>query len=135
MRRPTSKEAAFRWWREALDGIAPPPINEVPQAGYYKRRLIKGGPWVPVAIWIEQKVDPETGELLDPEVIKCAVDGKIADPVSQWGYVCADPISETDYKRLADKVKSEMRDGSHAPYRPIDLLRVDPPKFKQEKEQ
>jgi hypothetical protein len=134
VRTPTSKDAAFRWWREALDGVAPPPINEVPQAGFYRRRMVKGGPWVPVAIWIEAHVCPETGELLQPEIIRCAVDGKVADPVEQWGYVCANPIRETDYKLMVNRVKHEMREGSHAPYKPINLLTVDPPSFKQEKE-
>lgn len=133
MRRPTSKDAAFRWWREALEGVAPPPINEVPQAGFYRRRMVKGGPWVPVAIWIESVTDPETGELLQPEIIKCAVDGKVADPVNEWGYCCSQPVSERDFQRMVHRVKHEMREGSHAPFKPIDLLRVDPPSFKQEK--
>lgn len=132
MRKPTSKDVAFKWWREALEGVAPPPINEVPQAGYYKRRLVKGGPWVPVAIWIDSQTD-ESGELVQQEIIRCAVDGRESDPVTQWGYCCSHPISEVEFKRLVSKVKSEMRDGSHAPFRPIDLLRVEPPKFKQEK--
>lgn len=130
-RKPSKRTELFAWWRAALEGSAPPPVNETPQAGYYKRRLVKGGPWVPVAIWVEQEIG-ECGELLAPEIIKCSVDGKIADAVSEWGYCCSHPISKQEYVRLAKKTVLEINDGEHFPRRPIDLLSVTPPTFKRE---
>lgn len=132
MRKPTSKDVAFEWWRDALLGVAPPPINEHPQCGFYKRRLVKGGPWVPAAIWIQAAVD-ESGELAGDEVMVCAVGGRKCDPVDQWGYLAAQPISEVEYRGMVAKVKSDIRSGDHLPWRPIDLLSVQPPKFKREK--
>lgn len=129
MREPTRLTDAYRWWSEALQGLAPPPVNEVPQAGFYKRKLVKGGPWVPVAIWIDSQTD-ESGELTQPEVIRCTVDGKLSDPISEWGYVCSQPITRKEYERLKQKTIAEIDADEHAPRRPIDLLTVAPPKFK-----
>lgn len=132
MRKPTSKDEAFQWWRDALIGVAPPPINEQPECGFYKRRLVKGGPWVPAAIWIEAERDSD-GNLISDERVVCVVNGRKCDPVDQWGYLASQPISEVEYRRMVARVKSEIRSGDYEPWKPINLLTVKPPTFKREK--
>ena len=39
-------------------------LNE-PEPGFFKMRLIRGGPWVPAKIVYGPPTDPETGEALD----------------------------------------------------------------------
>lgn len=87
------------WWRAALAGERPAITGE-PQCGFFKRRLVKGGPWVPVHIWIERELD-DAGELLSDEQIMCSVDGRIADVEAHWSYACAKPISEAEFDYLA----------------------------------
>ena len=59
---------------------------------------LRGGPFVPVAIWLEQEIDPDTGELTAPEELRAIVNGVPADPVRAWIY--ARPISEREYEAL-----------------------------------
>jgi hypothetical protein len=58
---------------------------------------VKGGPFVPVKIFLEQQIDPETGELLGDEVMRCEVDGKRRVPEEEWTWVADNPISEEDF--------------------------------------
>lgn len=131
MRKPTSKDEAFKWWRDALAGTAPPPINEMPQCGFYQRRLVKGGPFVPAKIWLNQVVNVY-GELIEPEELLCAVNGKLCNPVDQWGYLAGNPISLLDYQRLVGKIERDIREGDHAPNKPLNYLTIKPPSFKRE---
>lgn len=77
-----------------------PQITQEPQCGWFKRRLVKGGPWVPARIWLEQPTDPETGELAGDEVMRCEVGGKERDPVDEWTWLCSAPITEADFLYL-----------------------------------
>jgi hypothetical protein len=100
VRLPTPPHVALAWWAAALTGKALPLIEGEPQCGFYRRRLVKGGPWVAARIWLEQETDPDTGELLSQEVIRCEVDGQTADPLDQWAWLCANPIPEAEYQHL-----------------------------------
>ncbi len=103
MRTPTSPEAALAWHAAALaartdwqrKNLTPVGVNEDPQAGWFKRRLIKNGPWVPARIWLDQEV--EDGELLAPERVLCEVDGQRRDALDQWLWLCQEPISEREF--------------------------------------
>ena len=103
MRRPTDLYAAFQWWRDALAGKRPV-ITTEPEPGFYRRRLVKGGPWVGVAIWIEQEIGDE-GDLLTDETLACARDGLTADPDEEWSYCAGNPITEEEYRYLCDRSK------------------------------
>jgi hypothetical protein len=98
MRRPTTPEEQYRWWNYALiNGIRTrPPVNDEPQCGYYMRRLVKGGPYVPARIWLEQEIDG-SGELLVEEVLRCEVNGLWKNPQEQWSYLAGHPISLEEY--------------------------------------
>lgn len=106
MRRPTSPEEAYRWHNAALAHIAKngtgtrngPRISEnEPQCGWYLRKLVKNGAFVPCRIWLEQPIDAATGELTGPEQMLCEVDGKRRNPLDEWTWICAKPISEDDF--------------------------------------
>lgn len=97
MRRPTTESEAYDWWRRTLAGERVPRIEDEPEPGFYRIRRFKGGPFVPVAIWIEQEID-EAGELASPEVMRCIVNGVPADPVRTWLFCRA--ISAEQYDAL-----------------------------------
>ena len=79
MRRPTPVAVLHAWHSAALRGLSP--ANDgTPRCGWYKRRLVRGGVFVPARIWMVQDICPETGELLSDEVLRCEVNGIAADP-------------------------------------------------------
>lgn len=75
----------FAWWRARLDGTGPAGIDiNKPMPGYYRRRLQKGGPWVPVAIWYKD------GELV------CRVGDEYADAEQQWSWCALHAVAKED---------------------------------------
>ncbi len=62
-----------------------------PQQGFYKMRLGKGGPWVPIAIWEK-----------DGEMVAMRGDGKggrtRVDPNDIWTYVAGNPVKQAEAK-------------------------------------
>jgi len=125
MRVPTPRVYLYSWHAAALAG-SHPPIHDEPQPGWFKRKLVRGGPFVAVEIWMEQPV--EDGELLAPEVLRCEIDGVAADPHDQWTYVADNPISEAQFRHMradARWVKAHAPDEPAAsPREPINLLRA-----------
>lgn len=95
-RAPTSPRVAYAWHRDAMAGKNPP-ITHEPHCGWFRRKLIKGGPFVPCRIFLEQPVDPETGELLGDEVMRCEVAGKRRPPDEEWTWLADKPISREEY--------------------------------------
>lgn len=104
-------------------------INE-PVAGYYKRKLVSKGPWVPVRLFYGPPVDPETGDELDRswrwqacigDEIK-AGDAEIADV---WVASCRSPITEAEWRFLVADRQWATEHAPHLPeanpYRRIDL--------------
>lgn len=104
MRQPTDLEAAFDHWRRRVAGEALA-ITTEPMCGYYRRRMVRGGVWVPAAIWIEQEIDADTGELLSDEILRCAVGGREEDPDEQWTYIAGQPIPYAEYEYLMANLK------------------------------
>ncbi len=102
-------------------------INK-PQAGYYKRRLVKGGPWVGVHIWYGPPTCPHTGQLLDRSWRwQALVNGEDADEYEAWISGCANPITKEEYEYLlahSDWAKNYAPD--LAPDKKIDLNKINP---------
>ena len=98
MRMPTPPSRAFAWHRAYLAGEAPPTHDGLPECGFFKTRLVPGGPWVAARIWIEREIDPQTGELSAPEEYACEVDGQRRNPNRMWTYL--KPISRAEYDAL-----------------------------------
>mgnify|MGYP001266213846 CR=1 FL=1 len=78
----------YAYWANALAGTLGPVSDGHPECGFYRRRLFKDGPFVPVAIW---KRDGEFVAL---------VDGKTADASDIWTWVCDKPITEAEYRKV-----------------------------------
>lgn len=60
--------------------------------------MVRGGPFLGVAIWLDQEIDAETGELTAPEELRAICNGKPVDPLHVWPYARA--ISEREYDAL-----------------------------------
>lgn len=136
MRRPTSRVDAYRWHANALrKWHAPDDIvySDVPQAGWYKRPLAKGGPMVPARIWIDAEVDMDTGELLEEERFLCEVNGERADAIEQWQWLCQNPISEEEFRHLTALVEWTLRNMPDEPManprQAVDWSKVPTPTF------
>ena len=98
IRQPTDLDDAYSWWRRSVAGERVPRIEDEPHPGYFKRRMVRGGPFVPVAIWLDQEIDPDTGELTAPEELRAIANGQSVDPLRAWLY--ARPISLAEYDAL-----------------------------------
>lgn len=78
----------YAYWSEALKGNLGSVSDGHPQAGFYRRKLFKEGPFVPVAIWRHD------GNMV------ALVDGKSADASDLWTWVCDKPITEAEYHKV-----------------------------------
>lgn len=139
MSKPTPLADQLSWWRNALLGIygdEGPHIGEEPQCGWFKRRLVKGGPFVPARIWLYSPTDPETGDLVGDEVLQAEVDGNYADPEQQWSWLNGNPITEAEFKYLTANRAWTSEHAPHEPYanprEPVNWLDVPVPTFTKE---
>lgn len=96
IRQPTSRERQYDFWRRTVAGERVPWDEDEPKPGYYKRRMVRGGPFVPVEIWLEQQTCPETGELVADERLRAICGGEMRDPASLWIYCRAITLEEYD---------------------------------------
>jgi hypothetical protein len=88
LRAPTPAAELYAWHTAITAGWHPlTPVGE-PQVGWFKRRLIKNGIYVPARIWLEQDIDETTGELMDDERLLCEVAGERRDPLDEWTWLC-----------------------------------------------
>lgn len=93
-----------------------PPIHEDdPQCGWYRRRTSKGGHWVPARIWLHQVLD-HTGQLTEPEVMLCEVNGRELGAIHEWTWLAKNPISREQYQAMVDEIAYA---GSMDPSAPI----------------
>jgi hypothetical protein len=113
IRQPTPDHVLYAWWLAALGGRSPQ-ITSEPQCGWFQRKLVREGPWVPVRIFMRQVVDAD-GELIEPEELLCEVDGQLRDAVDQWTYVCDQPISRERYRFMTANATWAKK---HAPAEP-----------------
>ncbi|GGF24614.1 hypothetical protein GCM10011321_15030 [Youhaiella tibetensis] len=79
----------YAYWAAALEGTFGPVHDGDAQCGFYRRRLYKDGPFVPVAIW-----RGEDGKLV------ALVDQRAADAADIWTWVCDKPITEAQYRAV-----------------------------------
>ncbi len=127
MREPTPDAEAYAWWRAALAGQRPPMHDGEPQCGFYRRKLVKGGPWVPATIYLYAEID-ENGDLASDEMHVCLLNGQMVDAREQWSWLCGNPITYAEYRELQRRnieIEAARSDGP----RPLDLLAASPPTF------
>jgi 5'-3' exonuclease len=113
---PMDKDEALAWWRKELKHPGQK-VPDLPQVGFYRRRLVKGGEYVGGRIWREPDLDRETGIRSSQERLLCEVNGERSDASGQWGYFCSNPITEAAYAKL---MKMPPKDAM----KPIDWLRA-----------
>src|SRR5271166_2724689 len=80
-----AKDYAF--WRAALRGGRQPMQESNPQCGFYRRRIVKDGSWLPIAFWRNK----------DDQIV-CCFEGKLVDPIEHWTFAARYPVSETYYR-------------------------------------
>ena len=99
LRRPTPAKQLYAWHTNAVRGhlAEDMPLTEDPQCGWFKRRLVKNGPFVAAQIWMYQPIDPATGELEADETLRCEVSGKFAEAADQWVWLCQNPIAKAEF--------------------------------------
>jgi hypothetical protein len=100
MRPPTPARQLYRWWNDALAGMAPPIHDGMPECGFYKTRIVKGGPWAATEIKIVRDVDLDTGELTAPERFIAICDGERRSAARLWTYLT--PISREEHRALRE---------------------------------
>lgn len=77
----------YAYWRSLLERVPGGEIPQEPQAGFWRRRLGKGGPWQPVAIW------PGEGG-----VLRCLDGSHEVEPWRYWDFCCVNATTEADYR-------------------------------------
>lgn len=122
MRRPTPNADLFAWHVAALREERPAVHEDEPQCGWFRRRFIPTGPWVPVRIEMERHIDEASGDLWSDETLLAVTGGpkdftktRAFDAIVQiWIAVARHPISESAYHALA-------ADAGSAWYAPVDV--------------
>lgn len=113
MRRPIPDEELLSYHSRALSGERVPVFEDEPQSGWYRRRMVKNGPWVPVMIWLEQEVD-DAGDLCDEPRWTCLVDDEQADALDHWTRCAGKPILKATYDHMiADRRWMRQHDPSN----------------------
>ncbi len=104
--------------------------TDEPTAGFYKVRLTRNGPFVPVKIWHGPPLDPVTGEEMDRSWRWQALrNGEEIDIDFVWPWAGRNPISEAEYKRLAATMAWARKVPSapeNQPHEPINKLTATP---------
>jgi hypothetical protein len=96
------------YWQNALSGNFGAVHENDPQCGYYRMRKGRGGPWVPVAIWLEGQGSLRQGENSinsDSGKLVCLVEGKERNAYDVWTWVYRYPIAYETYVAVAEDGK------------------------------
>lgn len=129
-----SMEDETDWWNEELM-VPGQPVPDLPQCGYYERRLHKHGVFVPAVIYREREMDLVTGEPTGQDILRCIVGDSQADPILEWPRLFRYPISQTKYQfEMADArwAKAYSPDDPKAnPTAAVDFLALKAPTFNQ----
>lgn len=77
-----------------------PPVHSEPEAGWFLRYTGMQGnerQYLPASVYWERNIDPETGEVLGDDILRCDVGGVAVDPEDAWLSIAKRPISEDEY--------------------------------------
>ncbi|MGL1921954.1 MAG: hypothetical protein OCD03_13100 [Hyphomicrobiales bacterium] len=89
----------YEHWNLSVNGKRPGVQLDEPKCGFYRSRKVKGGPWLPIAIWMQQEVDEE-GNPIDDEYLVATFAGEQTNPDEIWQW-CR-PISEAAFNSLSN---------------------------------
>lgn len=98
-----------------------------PECGWYKTRLVKGGPFVPAKIWYEDGDRcPDTGELMSDQILMCMINTEARNPFVEWTRLAKSPITEAEYDLMIQQrdwdEENDPGSKSQNPREAIDLL-------------
>ena len=111
----------FTYWRETLAGKKLPVHADHPQSGYYRQRVAKNGPWLPVAIWTHK----------DTGLQVARVAGEMIDPLSVWTWVADKPVGKAAAQQAfkdgtwpgdAAPVSAKQMGDNNPPSEPVELI-------------
>jgi hypothetical protein len=108
----------------------PPFDADIPVAGCYKVKLVKGGPPCGLRLWYGSPVDPLTGEEMDrsPRWNATLNGREQVDPFRFWPACARDPISEADHLHICRlSATMDPNDPYFDPRRPMDPGKAPPP--------
>lgn len=99
---------------------------DLPVAGAYKMRLVRGGPFVVVRVWRGFGRDPLTGQEIERGYHWRAMrDGRQVDIWSVWPGCASHPIDETEAQKIEAR-KSDPEAPERFPGSPVDLGTMKP---------
>lgn len=123
MREPTDLYEAYGYWRRVLAGERVPiHLDTPPQLGWFRLRTLRGGPWHGVVIWLEQRTDPETGELISDEIVRIRLDGQKVPPERVWPACAHRAITPEECRNLDSAAIAPPEVGAYTPRGRIDPL-------------
>lgn len=108
MRTPTPIDEQLAWHREAIAGVELATHLNEPHCGWFRRRLVKNGPWVPARIWIDEApVNEVTGELEGDEIMRCQIGDvdRTAQLLDEWAWLCGEPITQEQFDYMVAYIK------------------------------
>ena len=120
--------APLQWWHGAVkiaaSNIAIRELPNDPQDGFFQRKLVKGGPWIPARIWRDAEKDFVTDQETGFDVVKCEVAGKPRHPLKEFDALGRYPITKEKFDHLmavGNWAKTYAPNSSEAnPTQPID---------------
>lgn len=96
-------------------------IPQRPQCGFYQKKKVRGGVFVPARIYMSDGV------------MLCEVAGVEEDPLLEWTYLAARPIRENRYNYMMDVREWEIQNNPSSPIanpeKPVDWRTIPPPVF------
>ena len=134
MTKPTALDVQYHWHRNAMLGhfAEDTPVEDGPQCGWFKRRLVRHGPFVPCKIWIFSPTD-ENGDLVGDEVLQAECNGRRADPEAQWEWLRQNPITEAEFNYLVAMIDWTRENAPDEPManerQAVDWNRIPTPRF------
>lgn len=103
------------------------PVNlEEPKEGYYRCKLIRGGPWQPVRIWVDHVEDR-------PSLLLATLNGKDIDPYQVYARCYGHQIQYSEYLYLTSlneyAVKHAPDMPEAKPGEPVNFGKLKPPEW------
>lgn len=98
--------------------------TEEPTEGYFRMRLVHGGPLVGIRIWYGPPLDPTIYDPRDPATHEpmdrmprwnALANGEIIDLERVWPVCMGDPIEEAEYRYLASTTQWAKRNDGFSP--------------------
>lgn len=100
IRKPTPDSVLYAWHTDAVLDASAPRHDSDPQCGWYRCKLVTGGPWAAVEIWMQRNTD-EAGDLEAPEKLVGSINGNPMTRVDlDRHWLGMDPITEDRYGGL-----------------------------------